>query len=87
MVTRAIPMYVDFASFVVNELKQIGDRGHAQADRDRAVAPAGHAQGVPGGANLTGLGADDPDANFFENFACGSPRNYTGYCNEQVDEA
>jgi hypothetical protein len=24
--------------------------------------------------NLTGLGPDDPDANFYENYACGSPR-------------
>jgi peptide/nickel transport system substrate-binding protein len=36
------------------------------------------------GANLTGLGVDDPDANFYENYACGSPRNYGGYCNELV---
>jgi len=36
------------------------------------------------GANLTGLGVDDPDANFYENFACGSPRNYSFYCSEQV---
>ena len=35
-------------------------------------------------ANLTGIGPDDPDANFYENFACGSPRNYSFYCNEQV---
>jgi hypothetical protein len=27
---------------------------------------------------------DDPDANFYENFACDSPRNYMGYCDEQV---
>ncbi len=28
-------------------------------------------------ANLTGIGPDDPDANFFENYSCGSPRNYS----------
>src|SRR5262249_21938691 len=33
---------------------------------------------------LTGLGVDDPDANFYENFACGSPRNYSFYCSELV---
>ena len=33
------------------------------------------------GLNLTGLGVDDPDAQFYENYACGSDRNYTGYCN------
>ena len=36
------------------------------------------------GANLTGVGTDDPDANFFENYACGSPRNYSQYCSEEV---
>jgi peptide/nickel transport system substrate-binding protein len=36
------------------------------------------------GANLTGLGVDDPDANFYENYACGSSRNYGDYCNEEV---
>ena len=35
-------------------------------------------------ANLTGLGVDDPDANFFENYACGSARNYTDYCDDGV---
>jgi peptide/nickel transport system substrate-binding protein len=38
------------------------------------------------GPNLTGLGVDDPDGNFFENYSCGSPRNYGGYCNEQVQK-
>ncbi len=32
------------------------------------------------GANLTGLGVDEPDANYYENYACGSPRNYSQYC-------
>jgi len=36
------------------------------------------------GLNLTGVGVDDPDVNFFENYACGSQRNYTGYCNEEL---
>ena len=38
------------------------------------------------GANLTGLGLDDPDANFYENYACGSSRNYTDYCSEATDK-
>ena len=36
------------------------------------------------GLNLTGLGVDDPDAMFYENYACGSERNYTGYCNKEL---
>jgi peptide/nickel transport system substrate-binding protein len=27
---------------------------------------------------------DDPDAHFYENYACGSERNYTNYCNQDI---
>ncbi len=37
------------------------------------------------GLNTTGNGIDDPDQNYFENFACGSERNYTGYCNREIE--
>ena len=36
--------------------------------------------------NLTGLGIDDPDTNFYENFYSKSDRNYTGYNNPEVDK-
>ena len=32
------------------------------------------------GLNVTGSGVDDPDQQFYENYACGSQRNYTNYC-------
>ena len=38
------------------------------------------------GINLTGVGVDDPDVNFYENYACKSERNYTQYCNAEVDK-
>jgi len=38
------------------------------------------------GLNLTGVGADDPDAQFYENYACGSQRNYTGYCSPELQK-
>jgi peptide/nickel transport system substrate-binding protein len=31
-------------------------------------------------------GVDDPDQQFYENFVCGAVRNYTGYCNPEVDK-
>src|SRR5204863_154155 len=31
-------------------------------------------------------GLDDPDQQFYENYACGSERNYTGYCNADTDK-
>ena len=84
IVTRAIAVYVDMASFIINELKQIG----IDATLKQIETAQWHAMATRGeyqiGANLTGMGIDDPDANFYENFACGSPRNYTFYCNEQI---
>jgi peptide/nickel transport system substrate-binding protein len=84
MVTRNIAIYVTMASFVISELKQIG----IEATLKQIETAQWHATATRGdfqiAANLTGIGADDPDANFYENFACGSPRNYSFYCNEQV---
>ena len=84
MVTRGLQIYIDMASFVINELKQVG----IEASLKQIETAQWHAMAVRGeyqiGANLTGLGADDPDGNFYENYACNSPRNYTHYCSEQV---
>jgi peptide/nickel transport system substrate-binding protein len=82
--TRATAQYVDFATWALDQLKQVGIEGtleqvetgnwHAKmARRDYQL-----------GVNLTGVGPDDPDANFYENYACGSERNYSDYCNEEV---
>ena len=86
MVTRAIPIYVDMASFVINELKQVG----IEASLKQIETAQWHAMATRGeyqiGANLTGIGPDDPDANFYENYWCGSQRNYTHYCSEEVQK-
>ena len=37
------------------------------------------------GLNLTGSAVDDPDVNLVENYSCKSERNYTQYCNADVD--
>ena len=38
------------------------------------------------GLQVTETGVDDPDQAFYENYVCGSERNYTGYCNPEVDK-
>ena len=38
------------------------------------------------GLNNTGSGVDDPDQQFFENYGCGSERNYTSYCNPEREK-
>ena len=84
MVTRAIAIYLDFASFVVNELKAVGVDATLKQIETAQWHPMVTRREFQLGANLTGLGIDDPDANFYENYACGSPRNYGDYCDETV---
>jgi peptide/nickel transport system substrate-binding protein len=31
-------------------------------------------------------GVDDPDQMYYENYVCGAARNYTGYCNPELDQ-
>jgi len=84
MATRAIPTYIDFASFVVAELKTVGIEAALKQVETAQWHPMVTRKDYQMGANVTGLGVDDPDANFYENYACDSPRNYTGYCDEHV---
>jgi peptide/nickel transport system substrate-binding protein len=84
MVTRAIAIYLDFAAFVVNELKTVGVEATLRQVETAQWHPMVTRREFQIGANLTGLGLDDPDASFYENYACGSPRNYGDYCDETV---
>jgi len=84
MATRATAIYIDLASFVISELRQVGVEATLKQIETAQWHPLATRKEYQAGPNLTGIGPDDPDANFYENYACGSPRNYTGYCDEQV---
>ncbi len=83
--TRAIAQFVDLATYVIDQLKQVG----IEATLEQIESAVWYAKLTRGefelAANLTGLGADDPDANFYENYTCGSSRNYSRYCNPEID--
>jgi peptide/nickel transport system substrate-binding protein len=83
--TRAIALYIDQAAYIIDQLKQVG----IEATLEQVESAQWFAKLTRGdyylGANLTGIGADDPDANFYENYLCGSSRNYSQYCNPDVD--
>ncbi len=84
MATRATPIYIDLAAFVISELRQVGVDATLKQIETAQWHPLATRKEYQIGPNLTGIGPDDPDANFYENYACGSPRNYTGYCDELV---
>ncbi len=82
--TRNIASYRDAAVILIDHLKQV----YIDAELDPVETATWY--GVVGrkayqvGMNIMGVGIDDPDVVFFENYACGSQRNYTGYCNEKI---
>ncbi|HET9001983.1 MAG TPA: ABC transporter substrate-binding protein [bacterium] len=84
--TRAIANYLDQATFVIDQIKQVG----IEATLEQVESAVWYAKLTRGeyemGSNQTGIGVDDPDANFYENYVCGSPRNYPQYCNPDVDK-
>ena len=85
MVTRTLPVYVDLASYVVDQLKQVGiEVNVTQLDTAKWFPTLARKEFVIA-ANLTAPGADDPDVMFYENFKCGTARNYSDYCDEQAD--
>lgn len=82
--TRNIAVYRDPAVILIDQLKKI----YIDAELEVVETSNWHAKvarkDYAVGLNLTGVGVDDPDAALFENYACGSQRNYTGYCNEDM---
>jgi len=84
--TRNIAGYRDPAVILIDQLKDIYIDGelevvetsnwHAKITRKEYAV----------GLNLTGNSVDDPDQNFYENYACGSERNFTDYCNKDLEK-
>ncbi|MCW5748817.1 MAG: ABC transporter substrate-binding protein, partial [Alphaproteobacteria bacterium] len=84
--TRNIAAYRDPAVILIDHLKQVYIEGELEpldtpvwyarmARKDYAV-----------GLNVQGVGIDDPDVVFYETFSCGSERNYTNYCNPEIEK-
>jgi peptide/nickel transport system substrate-binding protein len=82
--TRNVATYRDPAVILIDQLKAI----YIDAELKTIENSNWHAtvakKDYQIGMNLTGLAVDDPDVALFENYACGSQRNYTGYCNKDL---
>jgi peptide/nickel transport system substrate-binding protein len=85
MVTRTTPVYMDLASFAVDQLRQIGVEVSLKQIETAQWFPGLARRDYLIGANLTAPGIDDPDAALYENYKCGTSRNYTDYCSEEMD--
>lgn len=84
--TRDIAAYRDAAVILIDQLKDI----YINATLDPVETSQWFAKVARGdyavGLNLTGNAVDDPDQSFYENYACNSQRNYTHYCNPELEK-
>jgi peptide/nickel transport system substrate-binding protein len=84
--TRGISLYKDPAVILASQLKEIWIDADVDIVETSQWFPRIARKNYQIGLNTTGNGVDDPDQNYFENFACKSERNYTGYCNPEIEK-
>ena len=83
---RNLPNYRDAGIILIDQLRTIWIEGTLDTV-DTAVWDAKMIRKNYAVAfNQTGSSVDDPDVNFFENYACTSPRNFAGYCNPEMEK-
>ena len=83
--TRNIAPYKDPAVILLDQLKYAYIDAELEVIETANWFPKIFRKDFSVGLNLTGSGVDDPDQQFFENYACGSKRNFNGYCNPAID--
>ena len=83
--TRNIPPFRDPAVLLIDQLKEVFVDGELEIVETALWYPKMYRKDYKIGLNLTG-GGGDPDQQFYENFACGAPRNYSGYCNPELEQ-
>jgi peptide/nickel transport system substrate-binding protein len=84
--SRNIPAYRDPAVILMDQLKEVYIDGQLEAVETANWFPKIYRKDYTIAINGTESGVDDPDQQFYENFVCGAVRNYTGYCNPEVDK-
>jgi peptide/nickel transport system substrate-binding protein len=84
--TRGISLYKDPAVILAGQLKEVWIDADVDIIETSQWFPKIARKNYQIGLNTTGNGVDDPDQNYFENFACKSERNYTGYCNPEIEK-
>jgi peptide/nickel transport system substrate-binding protein len=85
--TRDTPGFRDPALIVTEHLKEIYIDSEVEVVDTPLFYNRVFKKDYSIGMNQTGSALDDPDQNFYENYSCGSLRNYTNYCNPELEKA
>src|SRR6516164_5948867 len=83
--TRNTPGYRDPAVIAIDQMKEIYIDGTLEPIETANWFPKVIRKDYTIGVNVSETAVDDPDQMLYENYACGSDRNYTGYCDKEVD--
>ena len=82
--TRATTNFQNMAVWMVSELQKVGVEATPEVVESAVWFPKMERGDYEMGANMSGSAGEDPDITFYEQFACGSPRNYSFYCNPEL---
>ena len=83
---RNVTAFRDPAVILIDQLKQIYIDGTLNLIDTTQWYPTVMRKDYAIAFTVTETALDDPDQMFYENYYCGSDRNYTGYCNKDVDK-
>jgi peptide/nickel transport system substrate-binding protein len=84
---RNIPLYRDPAVMLIDQLKEIHIAGELDIVETANWNPKVTRRDYMVGLENTGSAVvDDPDQQLYESYACESDRNFTGYCNRQLED-
>jgi peptide/nickel transport system substrate-binding protein len=83
--TRNVAGYRDPAVILIDQLKEVYIDGELDPLDTTQWYPKLMRKDYAVGVNVTETAVDDPDPAFYENYVCGAMRNYTGYCNPEID--
>lgn len=85
MVRMTSPLFLAAVSVLADQLRNIYIEGDVE-QKEYSLLTAALVKGAYTMAFETmGTAIDDPDVTFYEGFSCGSVRNYSKYCNREVE--
>jgi peptide/nickel transport system substrate-binding protein len=82
---RNISGYRDPGTILIDQLKSIGIEAEMETIETANWIPKLMRKDYTLAVSLSGSAVDDPDQIFYESYVCKSPRNYTGYCDHDME--
>ncbi|MBI4081161.1 MAG: ABC transporter substrate-binding protein [Candidatus Lambdaproteobacteria bacterium] len=85
MHVRATNVYIHMATWATDQLSRIGIKVEIRQVETANWFPMLTRRDFQMLLNTPAIAIDDPDANLYENFSCGSERNYGDYCEKDME--